>query len=87
MTSANSEHRRPPRIRSLPTAHRSSPSATQQLASPFDYRRQVELHLFRNMPDPTMAATKFEEALVPKIQEYVQRTNGRAFVLFTVTAS
>jgi ATP-dependent DNA helicase DinG len=58
-------------------------STTHQLGSPFDYRRQVELHLFRNMPDPTMAATKFEEALVPKIQEYVQRTSGRAFVLFT----
>jgi len=55
----------------------------EQLGSPFDYRRQVELHLFRSMPDPTAAATKFEEALFAKIQEYVARTSGRAFVLFT----
>jgi ATP-dependent DNA helicase DinG len=56
---------------------------THLLGSPFDYRRQVELHMFRSMPDPTAVPTKFEEALVPRIQEYVQRTNGRAFVLFT----
>lgn len=56
--------------------------ATAQLGSPFDFREQAELHLFRRMPDP-----KDEEAFLPaalhKIQEYVTRTEGRAFVLFT----
>jgi len=56
---------------------------TLQLGSPFDYRRQVELHLFRNMPDPTGDARAYEEACLAKIQDYVLRTHGRAFVLFT----
>jgi ATP-dependent DNA helicase DinG len=54
-----------------------------QLGSPFDYRTQAELHLFRQMPDPTADTKAFEEACVGKIQEYVARTRGRAFVLFT----
>jgi ATP-dependent DNA helicase DinG len=56
---------------------------TLQLGSPFDYRRQVELHLFRRMPDPASAASAFEQAILEKIQEYVKRSAGRAFVLFT----
>lgn len=55
----------------------------EQLGSPFNYREQVELHLFRRMPDPSADPGSFEEACSPKIQEYVQRTAGRAFVLFT----
>jgi ATP-dependent DNA helicase DinG len=51
--------------------------------SPFDYRRQAELHLFRRLPDPTAQADAFEDAILAKIQEYVTRTGGRAFVLFT----
>lgn len=56
---------------------------TLQLGSPFDYARQVELHVFRKMPDPTTAATQFEEAALSKIREFVTRSQGRAFVLFT----
>ncbi|HEV3258070.1 MAG TPA: helicase C-terminal domain-containing protein [Gemmataceae bacterium] len=56
---------------------------TRQLGSPFDYRRQVELHLFRNIPDPGLEPAAFEEAALGKIQEYVGKTGGRAFVLFT----
>ncbi len=52
-----------------------------QLGSPFDYRRQVELHLCRRMPDPREHA--FEPAAEEKIKHYVTRTRGRAFVLFT----
>jgi ATP-dependent DNA helicase DinG len=54
-----------------------------QLGSPFDYRAQAELHLFRQMPDPTTDAKAFEEACLEKIKDYVMRTQGRAFVLFT----
>src|SRR5262249_29802750 len=58
--------------------------ATLQLGSPFDYRRQAELHLFRNsMPDPSADPARYEEAVLRKIPEYVDRTRGRAFVLFT----
>ncbi len=61
--------------------------ATLQLGSPFNFREQAELHLFRNMPDPSTAGDAFEEAALVKIQEYVQRTGGRAFVLFTSNQS
>lgn len=54
-----------------------------QLGSPFNYREQAELHLFRKMPDPTARGGGFEDACLDKIQQYVKRTAGRAFVLFT----
>jgi len=57
--------------------------ATLQLGSPFNYREPAELHLFRTMPDPTAAPAAFEDAVLAKVQEYVLRTRGRAFVLFT----
>ena len=58
-------------------------ATTHQLGSPFDYAEQVELHLFRDMPDPSQQPAKFEEAVFEKLPEYVLKTDGRAFVLFT----
>jgi ATP-dependent DNA helicase DinG len=57
--------------------------ATLQLGSPFNYREQVELHLFRAMPDPAAKSAAYEEAVLAKVLEYVERSGGRAFVLFT----
>jgi len=57
--------------------------ATAQLGSPFNYREQAELHLFRTMPDPAAVPDKYEDAVHAKIQQYVERSRGRAFVLFT----
>jgi ATP-dependent DNA helicase DinG len=54
-----------------------------QLGSPFNYREQAELHLFRDLPDPTRAEAAYEDAIAAQIQHYVERTHGRAFVLFT----
>jgi ATP-dependent DNA helicase DinG len=56
---------------------------TLQLGSPFDYPSQVELHLFRSMPDPSAAPQVYEEAVLAKLPECVERSRGRAFVLFT----
>lgn len=56
---------------------------TAQLGSPFNYREQVELHLFRDMPDPSALPAKYEDAVLAKIPEYLDKTRGRAFVLFT----
>jgi len=56
---------------------------TKQLGSPFDFRRQAELHLFRNMPDPSSEAPKYEEEVLARLPGYIERTRGRAFVLFT----
>lgn len=58
-------------------------AVTKQLGSPFDYERQVELHLFRTMPDPSASAAAYEDEVLAKIPEYVAKTRGRAFVLFT----
>jgi ATP-dependent DNA helicase DinG len=52
-----------------------------QLGSPFDYAKQVDLHLFRNMPDPKKP--EFDAEVAAKVRDYVTRTGGRAFVLFT----
>jgi ATP-dependent DNA helicase DinG len=56
---------------------------TRQLGSPFNFREQVELHLFRKMPDPAADPAGFEEAALARVAEYVERSRGRAFVLFT----
>ena len=56
---------------------------TLGLGSPFDYREQAELHLFRRMPDPAASPDDYEEAVITKVREYTLRTGGRAFVLFT----
>jgi ATP-dependent DNA helicase DinG len=59
---------------------------TLLLGSPFDFLGQVELHLFRKMPDPSTQADDYEQAVLDKIPEYVERSGGRAFVLFTSNA-
>jgi ATP-dependent DNA helicase DinG len=56
---------------------------TEQLGSPFNYREQAELHLFRKMPDPSADPAGFERESLVKIKEYVLQSGGRAFVLFT----
>jgi ATP-dependent DNA helicase DinG len=57
---------------------------TLQLGSPFDYKKQVQLHLFQNtMPDPAGRSAEFEEQVIAKLPEYLAKTEGRAFVLFT----
>jgi len=58
-------------------------SRTLQVGSPFNYRRQAELHLFRNMPDPSSDPERYEEAVLQRLPEQIDRTAGRAFVLFT----
>jgi ATP-dependent DNA helicase DinG len=56
---------------------------TKLLGSPFDFRKQVELHLFQDMPDPKSQPREYEAAVVAKIPEFVEKSQGRAFVLFT----
>ncbi len=58
-------------------------AVASSLGSPFDYRRQAELHLFRTLPDPSALPAKYEEAVLRLIPDYVARTDGHAFVLFT----
>jgi ATP-dependent DNA helicase DinG len=50
--------------------------------SPFDYRRQVEIHVPANMPDPRRSI-EYSQSIVTQVKRYLKMTNGKAFVLFT----
>jgi ATP-dependent DNA helicase DinG len=52
-----------------------------QIGSPFDYERQMRLYVAKQMPDPRNP--NYEEALEKWIAYFLQKTGGRAFVLFT----
>ena len=52
-----------------------------QVGSPFDYERQMQLLITRKMPDPRDPG--YDAALAERIEHFVERTKGRAFVLFT----
>ena len=58
-------------------------TASLSLGSPFNYQEQAELILLEGMPDPSSEAARYEPAAIAMIQRYVERTQGRAFVLFT----
>ncbi len=53
------------------------------LGSPFDYPNQVTIHVPRNLPDPSTEPRDFEAAAIRAIPHYLEKTGGRAFVLFT----
>jgi len=54
-----------------------------QVGSPFDYQKQAELILIDGAPDPADQTEAYEEYLARMIRRYVQRSQGRALVLFT----
>jgi ATP-dependent DNA helicase DinG len=58
---------------------------TLQLASEFDFETQAILYLPREMPDPR--SPDFNLAAAWTIAELLERTSGRAFVLFTSYAA
>jgi ATP-dependent DNA helicase DinG len=56
---------------------------TLALGSPFDYAQQVTVHLPRNLPDPSEQPREFEHEAIRAVAHYLERTHGKAFVLFT----
>lgn len=54
-----------------------------RVGSPFDYRRQAQLILLPDMPDPTTQRDAYERQVVAMVRRYVARTDGHAFALFT----
>jgi ATP-dependent DNA helicase DinG len=52
-----------------------------QIGSPFDYERQMRLYVAKKMSDPR--DSNYEEELEKWIAHFLDKTNGRAFVLFT----
>ena len=52
-----------------------------QLGSPFDFQKQMKMFVVQKMPDPRDAG--YHKALEHWIAHFVQKSDGRAFVLFT----
>jgi ATP-dependent DNA helicase DinG len=52
------------------------------LGSPFDYKNNVKIYIPKRMPDPN-DYERYKESVVEKLKDYIKRTEGRAFVLFT----
>ena len=52
-----------------------------QLGSPFDFQKQMKVFVVQKMPDPR--DTDYHKALQRWIAHFVEKTDGRAFVLFT----
>jgi ATP-dependent DNA helicase DinG len=52
------------------------------LGSPFDYRRQVRVHLETSLPPPNNER-EFIPTACERMAHYIKRSDGRAFVLFT----
>jgi ATP-dependent DNA helicase DinG len=52
-----------------------------QLGSPFDFQKQMKIFVVQKMPDPRDAG--YHKALEHWIAHFVQKSDGRAFVLFT----
>lgn len=55
---------------------------TMILDSPYNFHEQVELHIPKGLPNPKDSAA-FIPAACEQIKHYVQKTEGKAFVLFT----
>ena len=55
---------------------------TLLVGSPFDYSRQVRLHVEDDLPEPSNEA-QFMPQACRRIMNYLSMTNGGAFVLFT----
>lgn len=52
-----------------------------QIGSPFDYKKQMALHLVKKMPEPREAG--YDAALEKWIAHFADQSKARAFVLFT----
>ncbi len=52
-----------------------------QIGSPFDYQKQMSLHLVKQMPEPKDPG--YHKALEKWIAHFADQSQARAFVLFT----
>ena len=83
LTSATLAVGSPPRFDFFKTRLGLTQCQTLQLGSPFDYPRQVTIHLPRNLPDPSEQSAAYERQAIGAIRHYLEKTHGKAFVLFT----
>lgn len=51
------------------------------IGSPFDYQRQMQVRIYKSVPDP--GTPRYDEMLAEGIRQSLLESDGRAFVLFT----
>jgi ATP-dependent DNA helicase DinG len=73
----------PPRFDFLQSRIGLTAAETLALGSPFDYAKQVTIHVPNNLPDPSDQPNEFEQQAIRAVAHYLERTHGKAFVLFT----
>ena len=56
-------------------------TTSRRIGSPFDFRRQMEIHIVKKMPEPR--SPEYPAELARWIATFTDRSQGRAFVLFT----
>lgn len=83
LTSATLCTNNPPSFRYVAESLGLNHPAESSVGSPFDYRNQVTLHLARGLPDPAANAAGYEAAAIRAIPRFLEKTHGKAFVLFT----
>ncbi|MEX0585957.1 MAG: helicase C-terminal domain-containing protein, partial [Pirellulales bacterium] len=83
LTSATLAVGRPPSFDFLQSRLGIAKAQRKMLGSPFDFRRQVQLILVRGMPDPSADRAAFEKRSIDLLPHYLERSDGRAFILFT----
>ena len=83
LTSATLSVGSPPRFDFVKQGLGLTSCETLQLGSPFDFKRQVTIHLPKNLPDPSEQSNEYERLAIRAIPHYLEKTNGKAFVLFT----
>jgi ATP-dependent DNA helicase DinG len=82
MTSATLSVGNPPSFTFTKTMLGLTKCESLQLGSPFDYATQVKIHIPKNLPDPSVNPRDFEVAAIQAIRHYLEKTHGKAFVLF-----
>ncbi len=83
LTSATLCVGKPPRFDFVKTRLGINDAENLAVGSPFDYARQVTVYLPTNLPDPSDRPDLFEREAIRAIAHYLDKTNGKAFVLFT----
>ena len=87
LTSATLAVGQPPRFDHFARRIGLADARTLAVGSPFDYRTQVALHLPRGLPDPSgpdrRRGEDYERQAIGAIPHYLEKSRGRAFVLFT----
>ena len=81
------EPRTPPSSAATDAAPPASPWSWLDVGSPFDYRRQGQLYVAQDLPDPGRAPAAWQAAVDALCVRLVEAAGGRTLALFSSTAA